>query len=376
VRPRTAAGVLVAAAMTLPAAAQQASTGAEAFARRDFVAAAELWRGEAAAGSAEAKLGLGLLSDLGLGVPRDAARALRWYLEAADEGVTDAQFNVAVMLDAGTGVPREVGAAAVWYGRAAANGHHRAQYNLGLLYEAGDGVPRNADLARHWLGRAAEALPAAAERLAGVAPDGSEPRSLAAPVNPVGAVVTRGGARRAELVWTAFPGPPGAGFLLEVARLPAAGETTGAIILSTATEASAWTVGLPGPSGEYAWRVSRVSHDESRYAAAPWQPLGEGSTAGLPRGRVALQVAAEDAGAGRMAGELADSFTRAGLWVRVEPATDAAEESGVRFAYREDGELAASVAEFLPALAAADAVLSPELSAAPGEIVVRLVGGP
>ena len=152
-KPRTVVGsVLVAAGLALPVAAQRAAeSGAEAFARSDFAAAAELWRTEAAAGSAEADFGLGLISDLGLGVPRDAAKAMRWYLEAADDGFSNAQFNVAVMLDAGTGIPRDVGAAAVWYGRAAANGHHRAQYNLGLLYAAGEGVHQNADLARYWL---------------------------------------------------------------------------------------------------------------------------------------------------------------------------------------------------------------------------------
>ena len=113
-------------------------------------------------------------------MPRDAAKALRWYLEAAQEGFADAQFNVAVMLDAGTGVPRDTVAAAVWYARAAANGHHRGEYNLGFLYEAGEGVPRNPDLARFWLSRAAEALPAAAERLASLAPAERRAPSLAA----------------------------------------------------------------------------------------------------------------------------------------------------------------------------------------------------
>ena len=61
---------------------------------------------------------------------------------------------------------------------------------------------------------------------------------------------------------------------------------------------------------------------------------------------------------------------------RIEPARDAADESSVRYAYREDVELAADIAEFLPVLGAEDAVLSPDLDAAPGEIVVRLVGGP
>ena len=96
------AAALVAAALARPAAPQTAAT-AEAFARHDFAAAAERWRAEAGAGSTEAKFGLGLVNDLGLGMPRDAAKALRWYLEAAEEGLPQAQFNVGVMLDAGTG---------------------------------------------------------------------------------------------------------------------------------------------------------------------------------------------------------------------------------------------------------------------------------
>ena len=195
-----------------------------------------------------------------------------------------------------------------------------------------------------------------------------------APGSLVGAVVTGGDTRRAELVWTASPGPPGALFLIEVARLPAPGETSGAIFFSTYTEASAQAVRLP--LGEFAWRVSFVDRGEARYAPSPWRPLGAGGTAGLPQGRITLRVAAEDARAGRLAGELADSFSGAGLWVRVEPAENAADESGVRYAYREDVELAARIAEFLPVLDAADAVLSPDLDAAPGEIVVRLIGGP
>jgi hypothetical protein len=373
-------GVLAAAALALPGVAQQAAeSGAEAFARKDFAAAAELWRKEAAAGSAEAKFGLGLISDLGLGVPRDAAKALRWYLEAADDGLADAQFNVAVMLDAGTGVPRDVGAAAVWYGRAAANGHHRAQYNLGLLYEAGEGVPQNPDLARYWLGRAAEVLPAAAERLAMVAPARSDQRGFEAPGLLAGAVVTKGDGPRAEMVWTAPPGPPGARFLLEVARLPAANETSGSIVVSSSTEGSAHAARLPARSAGYAWRVSLVDASAARYAPSPWRQLfgaGEDTPAALPEGRVSIRVSAGDARAGQMARELAESFFGAGLWVRIEPAADAADQTSVRYAWREDAGLAAGIAEFLPVLAAGDAIQSPDLGAAPGEIVVRLVGGP
>ena len=96
----------------------------------------------------------------------------------------------------------------------------------------------------------------------------------------------------------------------------------------------------------------------------------------LPDGRVTVRVADGDARAVRLARELAESFSGAGLWARVEPVRDGADATSVRYAYRGDGDLAAEIAEFLPVLGAEDAALSPDLDAAPGEIVVRLVGGP
>ena len=273
-------GVLVAAALALPVAAQQAAeSGAEAFARSDFAAAAELWRKEAAAGSAEAKFGLGLISDLGLGVPRDAAKAMRWYLEAADDGFSNAQFNVAVMLDAGTGVPRDVGAAAVWYGREPPTGTvARSTTSVAIRGRRGrTSEPRSA---WYWLSRSAEVLPAAAERLATLAPARSNQRTFTAPGILAGAIVTNGNAQQAEMVWSAPPGPPGAPFLLEVARLPAGDETSGTIVVSALTEASARIAQLPGRSAAYAWRVSLVDTSEARYAAGPWRRLSSVGEAG------------------------------------------------------------------------------------------------
>ena len=379
-----AAPVAVSAA---PAAAQGAAqeeggegAGAEAFARRDFAAAAALWREEAAAGSARAKLGLGLIADLGLGVPRDPARALRWYLEAAEDGLTEAQFNVGVMLDSGAGVARDPAAASVWYGRAAANGHRRAQYNLGLLYEAGDGAPRNPDLARHWLGLAAGELDAARERLAEVAPTDPEERGMAPPEVLADALVAEGGARRAELVWAAPPGPEGATFLVEVLALDEAGEGGGRALVTQETEGSALAVGLPADDVPHAWRVSRVARGgtgPARYEASPWRRLGgEGDAARLPQGRVVLRLGAEDAPALRFAREIERSLAAAGLWVRTERVADAPAESVVRYAFEGDRDLAEGIAEFLPVLTREDAEAAADLDAAPGEVVVWLVGGP
>ncbi len=371
---RAACPVLLFVALAGPAAAE---TGADAFARHDFAVAADLWRDEAGSGSAEAKLGLGLLSDLGLGTPRDSAKAMRWYLEAADAGLPQAEFNVAVMMDAGTGAPRDTVAAAVWYARAAANGHARASYNLGLLYQAGDGVPRNADLARYWLKQAAATLPAAAERLAALAPAPAATRELAAPREVSGALVpgNEGDGYRAELVWSAPPAPEGDPFLVEMVRLPDRGDRWGTPIVSQEVEASAITLPVPAGSGPVAWRVSRVDPARTHYAASAWHVLGPSATA-LPEGRVTIHIGARDAPAAWLARELSDSFSKGGLWVRVVTDPSAPRESGVRFRFAEDAGLAETVAEFLPVLSSSDARLAPPLEAAPGEIVVRLVGGP
>ena len=387
-RPRGHLGAALAAAVLLagPAAAQQAGgagaggdTGAEAFARRDFTAAEALWREEAAAGSARAKLGLGLISDLGLGVPRDSARALRWYLEAAGAGLAEAQFNVGVMLDAGTGVARDPAAAAVWYGRAAAGGNRRAQYNLGLLYEAGDGVARNLDLARHWLALAGTDLEAARERLGQLAAVKPEERSMVGPEILADALVDEDGMRRAELVWTAPPGPEGATFLVEILRLAGTDEAAGSAFFMQETDASALDVDLPSDGAFYAWRASRLDRSgdgPARYAASPWRRLGDGDEAALPEGRVTVRLSAEDAPASRLAEEIERSLAAAGLWVRIERVPEAPAESAVRYAYEGDRDLAEGIAEFLPVLERGDAAPAPDLNTAPGEVVVWLVGGP
>ena len=377
-----ALAAIAAAGLVLPARAQDSvvadgGAGAEAFARRDFEAAAELWQEEAAAGSARAKLGLGLIADLGLGAPRDAARALRWYLEAAEAGLADAQFNAAVMLDAGTGVPRDVGAASVWYARAAANGHRRAQYNLGLLYESGDGVPQNADLARYWLGEAAPDLPAAQERLAQIAPVPGAQRALEVPSGLSGSIVAGDEAERAEMVWSAPPGPAEAPFLVEVTRLPEGDEQWGELVVERRTQGSALAAPMPTAPGPYAWRVSRVDEAGARYAASRWRaldaaPLGEGA---LPEGRLTLRVAAGDIPARRLGDEIRADLAGAGLWTRIEEVEAAPAETTVRYAYEDDADLASAVAAFLPVLGAGDAAREPELNALPGEVVVSLVGG-
>jgi TPR repeat protein len=93
------------------AAAASPLRGDDRDARRAFDAgrfdeARHLWLPLAAAGDAEAALNLGLLYDLGRGVPHDSSIAYRWYRQAAEAGLAQAAFNVAVLHDSGVGVIR------------------------------------------------------------------------------------------------------------------------------------------------------------------------------------------------------------------------------------------------------------------------------
>jgi hypothetical protein len=182
-------GLLLAAlaAHASAAAADTVGDGQRAYVHGRFEEARRIWAPLAEAGDAAAQVSLGLLFDLGQGVPEDPATAYMWYRRAADAGLAQAQFNVAVMQDSGLVGPRDAVEAARWYAKAAAQGHHRAQYNLAQLYSSGDGVPRDIARARAWYRVAAQGgLTAAADKLAAIerdAPSGSAP-TKAAPVAP------------------------------------------------------------------------------------------------------------------------------------------------------------------------------------------------
>jgi TPR repeat protein len=192
-----------------------------------FDEARRLWLPPAAAGDAEAALSLGLLYDLGLGVPQDSSSAYRWYRQAAEGGLAQAAFNVGVMLDSGVGVPRDSAEAALWYAKAAAGGHHRAQYALFQLYAAGDGVLRNPATAEAWyraaasggIGAASARLSALlrAERATPSPPSGNLSPVRPVPVAPVDVVVPAGQRlSKVALVWNTPEQPVPVAYYVEI----------------------------------------------------------------------------------------------------------------------------------------------------------------
>jgi hypothetical protein len=276
---RTTAGLLVA----VLAAAASPMRADDRDARRAFDAgrfdeARHLWLALAGADDAEAALNLGLLYDLGRGVPQDSSLAYRWYRQAAEAGLAQAAFNVAVMLDSGAGVPRDGAEAALWYARAAVSGYHRAQYALAQLYAAGDGVPRNLATAEAWyraaarggLGAASARLPALLriERAAASPPPGDLSLARPVPVAPVYVVLpVAQNPSKVALVWNTPEQPVPVEYYVELRALDASGSRE---VSASYVETSATLVELPGASQIYAWRVYAVARSGAHYVSSPW----------------------------------------------------------------------------------------------------------
>ena len=89
----------------------------------------------------------------------DFATALKEWKPLAEEGnaaaqnnlgFAKAQFNLGVMYDVGEGVPQDDKEAVRWYTLAAEQEHAKAQYNLGVMYALGEGVIKDYVYAHMW----------------------------------------------------------------------------------------------------------------------------------------------------------------------------------------------------------------------------------
>lgn len=118
-------------------------SGQDAFRNQDYSTALARWKILAEFGDARAQNELGWLHEKGLGTPRDAREAVRWYRAAAEQGLAEAQRNLGVMLERGSGVTRDTREASRWFQLASSQNDAAAFNNLGALYSRGDGLPVN-----------------------------------------------------------------------------------------------------------------------------------------------------------------------------------------------------------------------------------------
>jgi hypothetical protein len=124
--------------VTAPAAAD-VKAGTDAWARGDWKAAVEQWRGPAIAGDPDAQFNMGQAYKLGRGVPTDMAQAESWYAKAAAQGHPRAEDNYGLALFQ-DGHKTE---ALPWLEKAVTRDEARAELVLGTMLFNGDAVPRD-----------------------------------------------------------------------------------------------------------------------------------------------------------------------------------------------------------------------------------------
>ena len=153
---------------------------AEAYARGDYQAAANIWLVEAYEGSNDAKFNLGVVYIEGKGVPQSRDQAVFWFTQAAKADHAEAQYNLGWMYtsgymvtqdykeavkwynlmewiySSGYSVTQDYKEAVKWYTLAAEQGHVSARSNLGVMYFSGHGVPKDYAEAVKWFRLAAE----------------------------------------------------------------------------------------------------------------------------------------------------------------------------------------------------------------------------
>ncbi|WOI57686.1 tetratricopeptide repeat protein [Palleronia sp. LCG004] len=364
---RGAASLLIALSLAAPAGAQDYGSGQEAYAARDWAAAERLWLDAAEDGSAEAFLGLGNLLDFGLTGPSRPDEAFAMYRRAARLGNAEAAFNVAVMLDSGVGAESDPRGAAGWYALSALDDFPRAQYNLGRIFAEGTGVPANPALADLWLGRAQDDVPAAGDLLQGLAP--VEGAALGAPEILLVVLVEDGSGAEARLAWAAPPGPDGSRYRVEM--MDAAARPAARQVQSIETEISAASLTLPDLPEDAIVRVIQMG--ETDYAASPWTDAEGVPVETVPPATVRFRVGQDDRRAMGYAERIGASLDRSGLDVVYDLTEDADGTSSVVYGFDSDLDLAAQIADFVPALGEGGALREGGLDLGPGEVLVRIV---
>lgn len=113
-----------------------------------------------ALGSMQAAAQLAYCCEHGHGIRSNAKRAFVLYQESADAGIVEAMYGLGHCYADGVHVARDMGMAMQWYQKAAECGVPQAQYVLACIYngdKAVEGVSPNKKMAKKWMKKAAEA---------------------------------------------------------------------------------------------------------------------------------------------------------------------------------------------------------------------------
>lgn len=115
----------------------------EAYARKDWETAFELFLNRAKTGEEVAQFNIGLMYENGRGAKRDFAAAKKWYGKAAEQNNAEAQVNLGLLLLRNQPGANEYEEAKKWFQKAAEREHAGAKANLGAMYLLGLGGHRD-----------------------------------------------------------------------------------------------------------------------------------------------------------------------------------------------------------------------------------------
>jgi hypothetical protein len=159
---------LVAADKDKPLPLKQFNIGLSYYIEKDFKEAAKWFRKAADQGDAMAQNNLGVMYDLGQGVPKDDREAFKWYQKAANQGYAQAQYNLGLRYSKGQGVKQDFKEAVKWYQKSADQGDAMAQSQLGFKYYFGEGVLEDYVAAYAWWNISAANGDAVSKRIKGL----------------------------------------------------------------------------------------------------------------------------------------------------------------------------------------------------------------
>lgn len=155
--------------------------GVLAFDRKDYGHARSLIQPLAEAGEPFAEWVFGDMHSEGLGVPRSASEAIKWWMRAAEKGEPNSQLRLGDTFMRGRGVPENWTEAVKWWRKAAEQDLPRAQTAMGLALHDGRGVQQDRIQAAKWFQKAADQGQAQAQAMLAkmyLKGDGGLPQSL------------------------------------------------------------------------------------------------------------------------------------------------------------------------------------------------------
>ena len=128
----------------------------EAYEAKDYAKAMKYYLYAAEKNNDVAQCQIGTMYRNGEGVTQNNSIAMKWYLKSAEQGNVLAQFCLGAMYYIGQGVAKDYAEAFKWYHKAAEQGEDSAMWSVALCYEDGTGVEKNIDKAVYWYKKGAE----------------------------------------------------------------------------------------------------------------------------------------------------------------------------------------------------------------------------